>query len=297
MTNPTLYDILGVRPDASRDEVKAAWRDASDRFEPGETGSPAQFRMFNEAAEVLLDPQRRKAYDEQLPVTGATDATDEPTEADTEPDTEPATGPATGPDTEPVKEQDAGPAPVLAEPLAVGLPSTGETTGRRRWTAPVAVLAVLGLLTAVAMGIAIYLGTQYQRASAYEEALGQAPSSAERAATAILSYNHTSLDADRDAAAKFLTSGYESDYVDTFNSLVKKDATETKAKVEAEVLASSAMSQAGDRDPDRVPVLLFVDQTTVSTANSGEPSVALNRVRFDMVKVDGTWMVDGITSY
>ncbi len=61
--NPTLYDILGVAPDASREEIRKAWREAADRFEPGEGGSTKQFRLFNEAAEVLLDPERRKEYD------------------------------------------------------------------------------------------------------------------------------------------------------------------------------------------------------------------------------------------
>jgi Mce-associated membrane protein len=271
MTSPTLYDILGVRPDAGRDEIKAAWRDAADRFEPGSGGSSAQFRLFNEAAEVLLDPERREAYDGQLAA-----------QAPPEPVAEPEAALAAG--DEPAGDTRATTAPA-------------DEPGRPRRTVPTAVLAVLGLLTALAMGVAIYLGTEYQRATAYQDALDQAPASAERAAAAVLSYRYTSLEADRDAAAKFLTDGYRSDYVDTFDSLVQDDATKTKAKVTAEVLASSAMPQAGEDDPDRVPVLLFVNQTTVSTANGGEPSVALNRVRLDMVKVDGTWLVDGITSY
>ena len=52
--NPTWYDVLGVSRDASPAEIKAAWRHATDKFEPG-SGS-GQFRMFNEAADVLLDP-------------------------------------------------------------------------------------------------------------------------------------------------------------------------------------------------------------------------------------------------
>ena len=48
--NPTLYDILGVSEDATREEIRKAWRDAADRFEPGEGGSTKQFRLFNEAA-------------------------------------------------------------------------------------------------------------------------------------------------------------------------------------------------------------------------------------------------------
>src|SRR6187200_214445 len=62
--NPTWYDVLGVPRDASSTEIKAAWRNATDKFEPG-SGS-GQFRMFNEAADVLLDPDRRAAYDASL---------------------------------------------------------------------------------------------------------------------------------------------------------------------------------------------------------------------------------------
>ena len=56
--------VLGVDRDASPEAVKQAWRSATDKFEPG-TGA-GQFRMFNEAADVLLDPDRRAAYDASL---------------------------------------------------------------------------------------------------------------------------------------------------------------------------------------------------------------------------------------
>ena len=63
-SNPTWYDVLGVSRDATPEEIKAAWRTSTDRFEPG-SGS-GQFRMFNEAADVLLDPASRAAYDATL---------------------------------------------------------------------------------------------------------------------------------------------------------------------------------------------------------------------------------------
>jgi curved DNA-binding protein CbpA len=56
--------VRGASRDASPAEIKAAWRIATDKFEPG-SGS-GQFRMFNEAADVLLDPERREAYDASL---------------------------------------------------------------------------------------------------------------------------------------------------------------------------------------------------------------------------------------
>jgi Mce-associated membrane protein len=74
---------------------------------------------------------------------------------------------------------------------------------------------------------------------------------------------------------------------------VRPNAAKVRAKVEAEVKASG-VSHA---DADRVNVLLYVDQTTTSTADSGEPQVALNRVQLSMVRVDGTWLVDDVTSY
>jgi Mce-associated membrane protein len=348
--NPTLYDILGVRADASRDEIRKAWRESADRFEPGEGGSTRQFRLFNEAAEVLLDPERRKEYDEQLvstdapgsvpgpPMPGAARAVTPPVQggkardAGQKPGTTAPTKPAptTQPDAKaagkPVKLEKAGKAAAAATKTStndepVRRPATqpdertdgpepaATTSGARRGVGR-PLLAVLGVLAAVAVGVAAYFVISAQRTADYQEALDRAPAAAESAATAVLSYDHESLEADRDAAAKFLSEGYRSDYVDTFDKLVSDNATQTKATVEAEVLASSAMlgtpggdcegdepCETGERDPDRIPVLLFVNQTTTSTASSGEPSVALNRVRFDMVNVDGTWLVDGITSY
>lgn len=272
--NPTLYDVLGVSPDAHRDEIKKAWRDAADRFEPGSGGSSAQFRLFNEAAEVLLDPARRKAYDAQLAADVARSTAETTAEEATERHVEESESPLT-------------PHEDKSRVDVAGSPGRG---------IPLWALGVMGLLTALTMASAIYLVTDYQRASAYEDALDLAPSAAERAAVAILSFDYESLDSDRDAATRFLTSGYSDEYRKTF-AFMRGSATETRAKVEAEVLASSSMLQSGDESPDRIPVLLFVDQTTVSTANSGEPTRALNRVRFDMVKVDGTWLVDHITSY
>ena len=292
--NPTFYDILGVSPTASSDQIKTAWRDAADRFGPGSGGSSAQFRLFNEAADVLLDPARRKAYDEQLVADGqeSTGAAGPTSEATAARDTQKPIGKRVPwlPRREKTEKAAAPPfaGELTADRADSGIPGKG---------IPVWALFVLGLVAGLTMGAAIYLYTGYQRASAYEEALAPAASAAESAAEATLSYGYETLESDRDAAAKFLTPKYRSEYITTFD-LVKEPAQQTKAKVEAETLASSTMVDTeGNRGPDKVRVLLFVDQTTVSTANSGEPTRALNRVRFDMVKVDGTWLVDHITSY
>ena len=61
--NPTWYDVLGVDRDATADEVRTAWRRSIADLDP----SDRRFRSANEAAEVLLDADRRRAYDASLP--------------------------------------------------------------------------------------------------------------------------------------------------------------------------------------------------------------------------------------
>lgn len=306
--NPTLYDVLGVSRDASREEIRKAWRDAADRFEPGEGGATRQFRLFNEAAEVLLDPERRRAYDATLPEEKAAPATPAATLIAAPAATQAGTpaGMVPGP---PMPGAGSATATTLREPVAAPAAAEPreEATGsaapsQRLASRTLALLVALGVLAALAVGAGAYFGSrgwaalqEDRQAEQYQEALDRAPAAAESAAAAVLSYDYRSLEADRDAAAKFLTEEYRAEYVDTFDQLVVDSATQTKASVEAEVLASAAMNSA-DRDPSEVPVLLFVNQTTASTTST-EPAVALNRVRLDMVEVGGSWLVDGITSY
>jgi Mce-associated membrane protein len=161
----------------------------------------------------------------------------------------------------------------------------------------VAAAAVL-LLTALALALLVEGAgwgdwKRVQQDDQVTDAIRTAPGAAEQAAATILAYDHESLEADRDAAAALMTPDYREEYVETFDDLVLEAARERKAQVEADVRASG-VAAAG---PDRVEVLLFVNQTTVSTANSGEPQTALNRVVLAMEKVDGAWRVDDITSY
>ena len=53
VSSPSWYDVLGVDPDASADEIRAAWRPRS----PTSTRPTAASASLNQAAEVLLDPR------------------------------------------------------------------------------------------------------------------------------------------------------------------------------------------------------------------------------------------------
>ena len=58
-----LYEFLGVGRDADAAQISKAWRKRTRRAGPG---SP-EFARLNEAAETLLNPDRRAEYDATLP--------------------------------------------------------------------------------------------------------------------------------------------------------------------------------------------------------------------------------------
>ncbi len=61
------YKILGVKPDASIDEIKKAYRRLALLYHPdknpGDKQAEEKFKEIAEAYEVLSDPQKRKKYD------------------------------------------------------------------------------------------------------------------------------------------------------------------------------------------------------------------------------------------
>ena len=61
------YDILGVKPDASEAEIKAAYRKLARKYHPDknkDAGAEEKFKGINEANEVLRDKEKRAAYDQ-----------------------------------------------------------------------------------------------------------------------------------------------------------------------------------------------------------------------------------------
>eukprot|EP01017_Pseudomicrothorax_dubius_P042763 TRINITY_DN7023_c0_g1_i1.p1 TRINITY_DN7023_c0_g1~~TRINITY_DN7023_c0_g1_i1.p1 ORF type:complete len:395 (-),score=79.89 TRINITY_DN7023_c0_g1_i1:287-1471(-) len=58
-----LYDVLGVEPRATADEIKKAYVRLAKQLHPDKGGDPEKFAELQEAYEVLSDPERRELYD------------------------------------------------------------------------------------------------------------------------------------------------------------------------------------------------------------------------------------------
>lgn len=202
--SPSWYDVLDVHPGASADEVRAAWRAGIADLEPGSR----RFASLNAAAEVLLDPSRRAAYDARL-------AEAEPGSVEDAPGEEGPSG------------------------------TRPETTASTTRGVPTWLLAVAGLvLVALVAGCA--WAWQSTSGETEEEATRAAQAAAERAIVPVLSYGFETLEEDQARAQGYLTSDYREDYDQLF-AVISENAPETETTVDAEVVASGIVRSGEDR--------------------------------------------------
>jgi Mce-associated membrane protein len=214
--SPSWYDVLGVAPDASADEIRAAWRAAIADLDP----TDRRFPVLNQAAEVLLDPAARAAYDAELAPSGA-----------------------------------GRPAPDTVEPAVAEVP-TGLPAAGRRAVIPAWLLIGLAVAVLVVAGIAGYQWARVPSDQAVENDTAAALSTAERAVVPILSYDAQHLDESKAAAEQYLTGSYRKEYDKLFDGIIQQNAPSTGTVVKASLVRSSVV-RSGD---DRVQVFLLVDQ-------------------------------------
>ncbi len=250
---PTWYDLLDLDPRADDAQVRAAWRAAIADLDPGER----RFRACNAAAEVLLDPERRAAYDAELAAAHAEEDLPAPD----------------APDAPEASDADA-------EPAADPVPAAGSGRPVPRW-----LLVVVALLAAGAVTAAGVLATRPSDAD-LAAATRAARAAAETAVVPVLSYDGADLDASRAAAVRHLTPAYRTEYDQLFDGVVEQNAPRTGTVVQASVVRSGLVRA----DAERAEVLVMVDQTTTNKT-SKEPTVIKYWVTMTMERVDGDWLV------
>lgn len=268
---PTWYDVLRVGRSASAEEIRAAWRESTDGATPGTD----QFRVYNQAAEALLDPTNRAQYDAELDAEAARTMPeprgDEPVHGDTAQAATPQSTPQSG---------------------------SGRLVHRLgavpRWG-----LLLLAVLVVAAIALAVVLGLRVQAEDRVADARLQAPVAAEEAAEAMLSYDYEQLPVDRARAERFLTGDFKDSYLESFTLLEEQadgsegPAVQSQAVVQAQAMGSGVVDVSDDAREARV--LVFVNQT--SEKQGQDPQVFQNRVSMSLQETDGRWLVSDLRSY
>ncbi|MER7521279.1 hypothetical protein [Streptomyces sp. NPDC126499] len=205
-------------------------------------------------------------------------------------DPEPQMDPAQAQDPEP--QMDPGPETGRDPDEA---PETRPTRRGRRPGLPGAVLAVLVLLCVAATTL---LGLHYRDAERTAQARTAALAAAREAAPVILSYDHRHLDRDFAAARARLTGPFLAEYGKTTTTVVAPTARTYRGVVKATVATPpngdpSPAAAVVSASPDRVVVLLFMNQVTTST-QIPTPRLDLNRVRMTLVRTPQGWKVSAV---
>ncbi len=67
-TQPDYYELFGIAPDASQDEIRRKYRKLAKEFHPDKTGGDKtaedKLKLINAAYDTLKNPKKRKEYDE-----------------------------------------------------------------------------------------------------------------------------------------------------------------------------------------------------------------------------------------
>jgi Mce-associated membrane protein len=297
-----LYDVLDVEETATPEQIRAAWKSAIADLDPGDR----RFRAFNDAAGVLLDADKRAAYDAQLAAQREDEA--EPAEPAEESVAEPAAEPMVEPDAEAedeaeVEAEDEAAPPVAPEPAAVVAEEPAAAAAPRRTSAgpglvAIGVAAVVAVL-ATALGIWVLslpdvkpLGQRNARLASTGDEVEQLV--ADKIVPA-LSYDYRTLPADLKQLQAYETPTMASQQAKAWQALTPQ-AKQQHAVVVSHVPTNApgtALKRLSD-DGTQAVVVAFIDQDVKKLDTA--PFTLKQSATFILDKdaKTGSWLVDQI---
>ena len=267
------YDVLGVAPAATEDEIRTAWRAATSDLEP----TDRRFDLYNQAAKVLLDPEARADYDR---AQGAEAASSEAESA--------------SPEVEPVETAEetleAEPASPEVEPVETGTESQKPgLRSRLRAGVPAWLLAGLALAVLVVGGVAGYLHLADDADADDGARVHEAQAVLEDSFGDLLTYRYDDLESAHQRAVALLTPRYRCEF-DRVWSLVEDQAEKVETVVKTDVVRSGVtrVSEAGDR----VELVALIRNEV--TNKGGDQGVGTLLLGVTMVADDRGWLVDEV---
>ncbi|MFE6510820.1 J domain-containing protein [Nocardioides sp. NPDC057767] len=302
MTSPTWYDLLDVEPDAATDDIRAAWKSAIADLDP----TDRRFRTLNEAAAVLLDADKRAAYDAELAALEEAAAEQEGDEDDDHEAVE---------ETAAVVGTEAEGAPDAPEDDVEAVEEAEESGGRTLPMLPtwgLIAAGALALAAVVAAGVVFFgqekvetVSNNNVTTSTVEGAVGKqitrnhkllveeqgadALEAAKKAVVPLLSYDYSKMDESKSKAHDVMTKDYREDYDRLFAVLVD-NVPETKTVVKTLAPVDAGVIRVSE---DTVQILVLVDRQ-VTNAQRSTPIGYQEYAMLTMAKVGDDWLVDKV---
>ncbi|GAA4079659.1 J domain-containing protein [Nocardioides kongjuensis] len=286
-----LYDLLDVEESATEDQIRAAWKTAIADLDPTER----RFRAYNDAAGVLLDADKRAAYDAELAAERAA-AQETADEAADE-----AAG-EVGRENSRLDEDASSSKHQIHRPAGeTDAASATHTRGDGPGVLALAAAAVAAVLSvAVAVVLVLTPGARGEHSAKelaasnlrVDRAAVDAEAAAEQMVAPVLSYSHKSMAADLDRRAQYMTKAFQAKTERSWPEITKEAESQ---KVEVEAKSAGAALTRVSSNGKRATVVVFIDQYV--TKADQQPFVLRMWATFLLVKASGsesTWLLDDL---
>ncbi|MET7768019.1 h domain protein [Nocardia sp. NPDC005366] len=158
-------------------------------------------------------------------------------------------------------------------------------SGRFGWV----VAGVAGVLVAAAVIVLGVNGFRYWDHERTEVAREEAVTAADRAVSAMFTYDYGTVDTELPKAADNLSATFREDYLKLITQAIAPGAKDKQLTVKATTQAGGVV----EADRDHVVVLLFLNQVTTSK-DTPQGTTTGSRVRVTLDKTGDRWLVDSV---